>query len=97
MKITEKQLQVMYQVLVDSLCIVGVSSPFKFDRDTREKYADEILNQQSDEIIEPVPCEHERDEVHSMRIAEMQEFRRNKGIALGSYRELCTKCGEFYK
>jgi len=50
MKITEKQLQVLYQVLIDSLCIVGSGSPFKFDRDTRRKYADEILNQQSDEI-----------------------------------------------
>ena len=97
MKVSQKQIQVMYQVLVDSLCIVGASSPFKFDRDTREKYADEILNQQSDEIHETEPCEHERDEVHSMRIAEMQEFRRNKGWALESYRELCTKCGEFYK
>jgi len=50
MKVTEKQLQMMYQVLVDSLCFVGSNSPFKFDRDTRRKYADEILNQQSDEI-----------------------------------------------
>ena len=52
MKVSQKQIQVMYQVLVDSLCIVGASSPFKFDRDTRRKYADEILNQQSDEIID---------------------------------------------
>lgn len=52
MKISQKQIQVMYQVLVDSLCIVGSGSPFKFDRDTRSQYADEILNQQSDEIID---------------------------------------------
>lgn len=52
MKISQKQIQVMYQVLVDSLCIVGASSPFKIDRDTRSQYADEILNQQCDEIID---------------------------------------------
>lgn len=40
----------MYQVLVDSLCIVGTSYPFKFDRDLRHKFADEIFNQQSEEL-----------------------------------------------
>jgi len=57
-------LQVMYQVLVDSLCIVGSGSPFKFDRDTRSQYADEILNQQSNVLLgvgEQESCEHEND------------------------------------
>lgn len=50
MIITEKQLLMMYQVLIDSLPIVGASSPFKFDSDTRRKYADEIFNQQPTEL-----------------------------------------------
>ncbi len=50
MIISEKQLQFMYQVLLDSMCIVGASSPFKFDRDTRKRYADEIFNQQSNDL-----------------------------------------------
>ena len=85
MKISQKQIQIMYQVLVDSLCIVGSGSPFKFDRDTRRKHADEILNQQSNVLLgvdEQESCEHEND-----------------GTCLLSnpvtYK--CTKCGEFYK
>ena len=41
----------MYQVLIDSLPIIGGHSPFKFDRETRVRNADQIFNQQSDELI----------------------------------------------
>ena len=53
MKISEKQLQFLYQVLTDSLVIDdGGSCPFCFNKQTRIKYADEIFNQQSDKLSE---------------------------------------------
>lgn len=47
MKISEKQILFMYQVLLDTMSIV--SPDFKFDRETRKMYANEIFNQQSEE------------------------------------------------
>jgi hypothetical protein len=53
MKISDKQIQFMYQVLMDSLSIGdGGYGPFKYDRATRKKYAEHIFNQQSDELVE---------------------------------------------
>ena len=52
MIISEKQLQFMFQVLVDSLAIVGKSSPFKFDKEIRQRYADEIFSQQNEKLKE---------------------------------------------
>jgi hypothetical protein len=48
MIISQKQLLMLYQILIDSLPIVGGSSPFKYDRETRERLANAIINQQSD-------------------------------------------------
>ncbi len=50
MIISEKQIMMMYQVLVDSLGIVGSWSPFKFDSETRKQLVNDILNQQSKEL-----------------------------------------------
>lgn len=52
MIISEKQVLKLYQVLTDSLCIVGGSSPFKYSSEYRRQLADEILKQQSDELRE---------------------------------------------
>ncbi len=50
MIVSEKQIIQLIQVLVDSLCIVGKSSPFKFDQEFRRQLADDIINQQSEEL-----------------------------------------------
>jgi hypothetical protein len=50
MIISDKQLQFLYQVLMDSLCIVGASTPFKFGQELRIQMADEIYRQQSDKL-----------------------------------------------
>ena len=50
MKISERQIIQLIQVLVDSLCIVGGGSPFKFHQEFRRQLADEIINQQSEEL-----------------------------------------------
>lgn len=50
MKISEKQAQMMLQVLVDSLCIFGDYYPFKYQQEARRKLADIILAQQSDAL-----------------------------------------------
>lgn len=52
MKVSKKQILFMYQVLMDSLPIIGSHSPFKFDQDVRRKYADNIFNQQDDSIVD---------------------------------------------
>lgn len=52
MIISEKQILFFYEVLTNSLCIIGSGSPLKFDRDTRLRIANEIHNQQSDELKE---------------------------------------------
>lgn len=52
MIITEKQLLMLFQVLVDSLPIVGSASPFKHNQEIRGNLAEEILNQQSNRLIE---------------------------------------------
>ena len=46
------QLHFMFQVLVDSLSIVGKSSPFKFDKEIRQRYAEEIFSQQNEKLKE---------------------------------------------
>lgn len=50
MIISEKQILELFQILTDSLCIVGGSSPFKYSQEHRRQLADEILNQQSQEL-----------------------------------------------
>ena len=50
MKITQKQLYILHQTLLDSLNIH--SNIFYFNNEDRVKIAQEILNQQSDEIQE---------------------------------------------
>jgi len=54
MKVTEKQLQIMFRVLEGSLTIrdrVDLSL-FGFMRETRLEVYNQIINQQSDEIID---------------------------------------------
>lgn len=50
MIISEKQIMELFQVLTDSLCIFGGSSPFKYSQEHRRHLADEILRQQSEEL-----------------------------------------------
>lgn len=54
MKITEKQLQIMLRVLEGSLKIADRTDMniFGYDSATRKNLFNEIINQQSDEIIE---------------------------------------------
>ena len=54
MKVTEKQLQVMYRVLEGSLLYYDRpdNNPFGYNRSTRLQILNQILNQQSDEIID---------------------------------------------
>jgi hypothetical protein len=52
MKISKKQLIMLYQVLIDSFSITGSASPFKFSKTDRMKLGDEILNQQSKDLKE---------------------------------------------
>jgi hypothetical protein len=52
MRITERQLLFLYQVLLDSLPISGSNSPFTYTQEQRKKIADDILNQQSNELKE---------------------------------------------
>ena len=51
MKITEKQLQLMFQILVDSIK-VDISRIFTLDYDTRHRLYMAIIGQQSDIVIE---------------------------------------------
>ena len=50
MIISKKQIMQLIQVLVDSISIVGASTPFNFSQEHRRKLADEILSQQSEEL-----------------------------------------------
>jgi hypothetical protein len=50
MIISEKQIYLLMQVLVDSLSIVGGSSPFNICRQTRKELSEQIINQQSEEL-----------------------------------------------
>lgn len=54
MKVSEKQLLIMFRVFEGSLSMADRSDMnlFGYDRETRLKIFDEILNQQSDEIID---------------------------------------------
>lgn len=49
MKITQKQLLMLYEIAMASCPIVNSMA---FDQETRKKLVNEILNQQSSEIIE---------------------------------------------
>ncbi len=59
MKVSEKQLQIMFRVLEGSLSMADRSDMnlFGYDSDTRLKIFNEILNQQSDELINVDNCE----------------------------------------
>ena len=48
MKISQKQLLMLYDILIASLSIVN---PLAFDQETRRKLAEDILNQQDTTII----------------------------------------------
>jgi hypothetical protein len=54
MKVTEKQLQIMFRVLEGTLSIYdrGDKNLFGYDRATRLRTYNQILNQQSDKIID---------------------------------------------
>lgn len=50
MIISEKQIMQLIQTLHDSLCITGGASPFYYSQEYRRNLADEILQQQSEEL-----------------------------------------------
>lgn len=53
MKVSEKQLLVMLRALEGSLAFVdNINSNFGYARETREAFYNQIMNQQSDELIE---------------------------------------------
>ena len=54
MKITEKQLQIMLRVLEGSLCMLDTTDMnlFGYDRKTRNDIYNQIINQQSDKLID---------------------------------------------
>lgn len=52
MILTNKQAMMLFQIAVDSLPIIGGASPFKFEKDIRHKLVDQILNQQSEKLID---------------------------------------------
>ena len=54
MKITEKQLQIMFRVLEGSLCMHDRTDMniFGYDRETRSNIYNQIINQQSDKLID---------------------------------------------
>ena len=54
MKITEKQLQIMLRVLEGSLCMLDGTDMnlFGYDRKTRNDIYNQIINQQSDKLID---------------------------------------------
>ena len=49
MRLSEKQAQMLFTILQESLCITG---HFMFDAETRKQLAEDILNQQSKELKE---------------------------------------------
>mgnify|MGYP001584488416 CR=1 FL=1 len=56
MKITEKQLLMLYQTLKDTLIFYEreKGDPFSFSYNTRKELLDDICNQQSEKIIDVV-------------------------------------------
>ncbi|MCK9416607.1 hypothetical protein M0Q97_08130 [Candidatus Dojkabacteria bacterium] len=54
MKITEKQLQIMFRVLEGTLCMCDSTDMnlFGYNREIRLKTYNQILNQQSDKLID---------------------------------------------
>jgi hypothetical protein len=54
MRITEKQLQIMLRVLEGSLCMQDRTDMnlFGYDIETRKNIYNQIINQQSDEVID---------------------------------------------
>lgn len=54
MRITEKQLQIMLRVLEGSLFMQDITDMnlFGYDRETRKNIYNQIINQQSDEVID---------------------------------------------
>ncbi len=62
MKITEKQLQIMFRVFEGSLPMVDRTDMnlFGYDKETRLKIFNEILNQQSNHIIDVKGVKNER-------------------------------------
>jgi hypothetical protein len=54
MKVTEKQLQIMFRVLEGSLTICDRTdmNMFGYDKETRLRIFNQILNQQSNELVD---------------------------------------------
>lgn len=102
MKVSDKQILFMYQVLTDSICILDVDSPFKFDRETRKKYAFEIFNQQSNKIDE-IPKTYQENYLVwlAKQQSSIQQMPCSKcGIQHAGYEctqlPNCFKCGQFH-
>ena len=51
LKISEKQLQLLFQTLIDSIT-VDITQLFSLDIQTRKKLYEQIINQQSDQLID---------------------------------------------
>ncbi len=51
MKITEKQLLMLFEILRDSLCIYSSGHQFSYDLKDRIKLADDIVSQQQDDLV----------------------------------------------
>lgn len=52
MKVTEKQLMLMLRVLEGSLCFTESNDIFGYNNDTRVAVYNQIINQQSDVLID---------------------------------------------
>ena len=48
MKLTERQRLLLFQILMDSLCIADGGSPFRVTQEGRRDLANDIINSQDD-------------------------------------------------
>ena len=72
MKITEKQLQMLMVILQDSQQnIIGV---FSYDLETRNRLLNEIINQQSDELVEIDELKNQEDMPYEDNYDEEEEL-----------------------
>lgn len=75
MIITEKQLQILLQICADSLALGNKF--FTYDKETRNKIYDEIINQQNENKINV--CSH--------------VFETHKKLSNNEWSAICKKCG----
>ncbi len=52
LKVSEKQLLVLLDALQGSCCVVDGCHVFVYDQETRKKFFKEIVNQQSDALVD---------------------------------------------